>query len=112
MTVGTPKTPEGGGLGSTSTDEEISAAYDDNSDYDIEGDVSKCKTFIQACRILIRRMSSEIRKGNIWLKEEIGRIQDELKTAIAWLKNNDSTFAASSGKSGHVIYHSLENFRQ
>lgn len=86
-------------LSSASTNTEVKAAYDDNCGYDLDDDVTKCKEFIRACRILVRRMAEEIRTGNSSVSDTYKKIQDELKKAESWWTANDTAAATSTAES-------------
>jgi hypothetical protein len=71
-------------LTSTSTDAQVEAAYDNNADYDVPPDTSKAESFIQACRILLRRrVPTYSIDGHAVTRESI---QKSLDDAMAWYK--------------------------
>lgn len=71
-------------LSSASTDTQVEAAYDDNADYDVPPSTSKAESFIQACRILLRRRASVISISGRSLNRET--IQKSLDDSMAWYK--------------------------
>jgi len=97
-------------LDSNSTLTEIKAAYDDNADYDLVGSVTKCKTFIHAVRLLMRRMAEEVQHGNERIRDDYRKLQAELQEAKAWLAAND-TSATTSTTSGSVRFADFQDFR-
>lgn len=89
-------------LSSSSTLAEIKAAYDDNLDYDLEDSVTKVKAFVQAARMLLRRMAQEIGgHGDNHVADDYRKIEAELSKAVAWWRANDST-VAPAGSIKHV----------
>lgn len=75
-------------LDSTSTMAQIEAAYDDNASYAEDANVTKCRLFITACRMLLRRMPAEIEQAaqaSARLKLSPELIQAEKKSAEDWL---------------------------
>lgn len=84
-------------LSSASTLAEIQAAYDDNLDYDLSGDAAKCRQFIQACRMLIRRRPEETQNGTSRIRDDYHKLQVELTKAETWLAANDSTASTRAG---------------
>jgi len=84
-------------LDSSSTLAQVKAAYDDNSDYDLADSVAKAKLFIQACRILLRRLPAEQGDRDQKLRIEPARIQEQLDNALAWLRGHPG-FASGDGQ--------------
>lgn len=72
-------------LSSTSTLAEIKAAYKDNADYDIIGDVTKCGVFVQACRMLLLDMADQVQRGDHLMRQEYRRCELALTRAEKWL---------------------------
>jgi len=93
-------------LSSSSTLAEIQAQYDDNADYDVEGSTAKAKLFIEACRMLLRRMMEEVRKGGSSVRDAYQKIENQLDMAIEWWQENDTTT-----ESGEVRVASFEYYR-
>ena len=91
-------------LSASSSLTEVKAAYDDNLDYDLVGSVEKAKNFIQAARMLLRRMAEEVAHGDDYRK-----IAAELDKAENWWRASDATAAAAA--IGAVRHFSLEQFR-
>lgn len=99
-------------LTSASTLTEINAAYDDNATYDLDADTDKAKSFIQACRFLLRRVADEIQAGGgerIQTKYE--KIQAALDAALAWYRANSTTTTDSrfDGSVTHVTFNELRD---
>jgi hypothetical protein len=96
-------------LSSSSTLEQIQAAYDDNASYFEDGSVPKAKAFVTACRLLLRQtpVATGTREGQLTLRPEL--IQAEMKSAIEWLQANDTTAGRSGGP--RVTSVSFEDFR-
>jgi hypothetical protein len=78
-------------LSSSSTLTEVEAAYDDNAGYAKTASLSKCRDFIEAARILLRRYPSTATKGANALSYPLDRIQKELDRAVEWLSVNSTT---------------------
>jgi hypothetical protein len=97
-------------LTSTSTLAEIQAAYDDNSAYDVNGSVSQAKLFVQACRMLMRRMPKMASqdRGSVQLSPEL--IQQEMQVASAFLASTPDT-TSSNITGGGVRHFDLGNLR-
>lgn len=93
-------------LSSSSTLDQVKAAYDDNSNYAADGSVGECQAFIQAGVMLLRRLPAETSKEGQTLRLQLDLIQDEIKFARAWL----ATAGASAG--GGVLYSDFSDFRQ
>lgn len=76
-------------LTSNSTLAEVQAAYDDNASYAEENSTAKARSFITACRILIRRTMNrfDTRETSIELNVEL--LQKELTGAQEWLEGRD-----------------------
>lgn len=94
---------------SASTDDEVSAARQDNADYDVSDSVTKAKNFIVATRIYLARCADQVSKGGITVQEAHEKIQAELAKAEKWWAAND-TSATAAGQ-GSVRQFSFENFR-
>ncbi len=94
-------------LSSSSTLDEIYASYADNASYDEDGNLSKCKAFITACRLLLIKIPALVRSGNRHeVQMDVSQIADELERARRWQ-------VASSPTSGqaNVIGISFADFR-
>ena len=76
-------------LGSTSTLAEIQAAYDDNCGYDLSNDLTMCKNYILACRLLLRILTDEASSGESRVRQDRVLLQSELKKAESWRAVND-----------------------
>jgi len=98
-------------LTSSSTDAQVSAAYDDNADYDLVsgGSVEKARNFAQALRLLVRRGAEEMQKGNERMRDTWLKYQNELEQVMRWLARNDPNNV--SGGKGTVTYFDFRNFR-
>ena len=97
-------------LTSSSTWAQVTAAYENNADYDLSSSVTKCRDFIQACRFYLRRLPIEIKNGNASVKEDPDAIKPLLRDAEAWLRVNDST-AATRIPNASVKFADFGNFR-
>jgi hypothetical protein len=98
-------------INSTSTLAEVQAAYDDNASYAEDGDVAKCKSFITACRILIRRTPKESgsREAHMALTPDL--LLKEIERAEEWQEAHDTSSSTSTG-GPRVTRASFENFRR
>lgn len=92
-----------------STTPEVRAAYDDNASYDVDGDIVKCKAFIVACRVLIRRSPSSVAQGGESIALSVESLQNELANALQWLANNDPN--QTQTPKGCVVHADFRNFR-
>ena len=97
-------------IGSSSTLDEIKAAYDDNVDYDLDESTTKAHTFIKACRLLLRRLprSSRSQGSSVDLSPEL--IQQQMQTAERWIAARGGANADASN--GGVKHMSFKNFRE
>ena len=75
-------------LSSASTDAEVAAAYDDNSSYAADGSLSKCRLFLAAVTILIRRTLEEISRGGLRVRANVEVLRAEKQDAQKWLENH------------------------
>jgi len=74
------------GLSSSSTTDQVKAAYDDSASYDVDGSVAECQTFIAACRILLRRIPAAARQGDsLSIEMDVKLVREELRRAVRWL---------------------------
>lgn len=82
-------------LSSSSTIEEIIAAYDDNASYAEDGSVAKAKAFITAVRILLRFPKRERKGGASGAEHEFdpATLREELKDAQLYVEQNDETLS-------------------
>jgi len=96
-------------LSSSSTLTEIQAAYDDNASYLEDGSTAKCKAFITAVRLLIRRTAQQVSNSaaSSSITIDINQYREELRDARKWLAANGGQTAGGSG----TKYLSIESFR-
>ena len=78
-------------LSGTSTLAEIQTAYLENADYQESGDVTKAKTFVTACRMLLVKMPEEADHSGERLQFDMELIRDEMKAAQSWLQAKDTS---------------------
>lgn len=82
-------------LTSTSTLAEVKAAYDDNASYEEDSSVTKARSFITACRFLIRRLPQRAKHGGTSGGEEIEidmtTLEKQLSEAQKWIQSNNTT---------------------
>lgn len=92
-------------ISSTSTLDEIRAAYLDNVGYAEDGSATKCRAFITACRALLLRMPAEqgTRESHQKMNPEL--IQKEIAAAESWLTATGNSL--SGGSSGGATSGSL-----
>ena len=95
-------------LTSASTDAEVEAAFDDNADYDLENSLDKCKAFIQAGRILLRRRETMASYNGRTRQQDNADLRTQLQTALDWFRNNSDD---SGAKGASVTYMDLGGFR-
>lgn len=99
-------------LTSASTLAEVQAQYDDNVAYDLNGSVSSCKSFIEAGRMLLRRLVDETQGANgARVRQERAVIAEQLAAAQRWWMANDANAGVVSGRSNGVREISFEEFR-
>lgn len=95
-------------LSSSSTLAQIEAAYDDNASYQELGDVAACKTFITACRMLLRRYAEEAQFGNrhrMRFGANLEQLRLEMTRAMQWLASNNAA------NQNQVIFPDFSSFR-
>lgn len=99
-------------LSSASTLAQVQAAYDDNASYAEDNSVAKCKAFITACRMLIRRTPVRAVHGGRGAGEElessIELIRKELEAAKGWLAESGDS---DEGGAGGVRHFSFAEYR-
>ena len=95
-------------LSSASTLAQIEAAYDDNASYAEDNSVAKCRGFITACRLLLRRTPHEAGHGEGRVRLTADLIAKELEQAKDWLATH-STSTTDSGP--RVTRVSFNDFR-
>lgn len=81
-------------LTSASTDAQVWAAYDDSASYEEDADAAKCKAFITACRIILRRRPQTF--GRAEHSGTFERVTDEMTAARQWLAANPPSTGAGS----------------
>jgi len=96
-------------LSSSSTRDDVLAAYADNASYEEDASVAKAKAFVTACRMLLSPKHSAALVSGPGLQVQIGlkQIAGELAAAQSWLAANDQRAPA-----GEVIHASFEEFRE
>ena len=98
-------------LTATSTPAEITTAYRESCDYDLDGDVAKCKEFIRACRFILETSAAEFEAAGVRVHDDYRRIRELLEKAEAWRAIHDST--ALTDRPGQVVRHvSFANCRE
>ena len=95
-------------ISSQSTDEQINAAYDDNADYAEVGSIVKARTFVLACRIMLRRTPQQAGSDGQYVGRNLLVLQSEMNRALDWLA---SAVDLSEGGSAGVIHPNLRDFR-
>jgi len=79
-------------LDSTSTLDEVKAAYADNASYSEDGSAAKARAFIVACRILLIKLPERVQHGGSGTAEmvqlNLTLINQQLADARAWLAAN------------------------
>jgi len=91
-------------LGSTSTLEEIVAAYADNASYAEDGSAEKARGFVTACRLLLLRKPRRVSHGGAEIELDLSLIAKELEAAQQWS-------AVGGGTAGGAKYASFRGFR-
>lgn len=94
-------------LSSASTDQQIWDAYDDNASYAEDASASKARTFITACRILLRRRPTSISVDGQVVAFSAASIEKELENARQWLATNNT-----SANGGSIRYIDFGNIRR
>lgn len=98
-------------LDSTSTLDEIEAAYADNASYQETGDVTKAKAFVTACRLLLLKLPKLISQGGNQIALSPDLIRKEMTQAQLFVSaNGGSSSGGGTGASQAVRHGSFENF--
>lgn len=95
-------------LDSSSSREQMLAAYYDNASYEEDASASKAAAFITACRFLLRQDPKRSRKGESEVELDPAVIRQELLDARFWLSAHDTSAAANRSR---VMHPSFDNFR-
>jgi hypothetical protein len=91
-------------LSSISTDAEVKAAYDDNAGYAEDDSVAMARTFVTACRILLRRLPKMAKLG--------GRHEVQIDPRVLQQELADARqFVSENATDGSVRAFSVENYR-
>lgn len=94
---------------STSTDAQVIAAIEDNASYREDDSETKCRDFITACRVYLRRnIISSVTADGLTTQINPQFIADELKTALKWLDSKASPLSST----GRVRHYSVSGFRE
>lgn len=105
-------------LSAASTLTQVLAAYDDNASYYEDGSIPKCKAFITACRIILRRRPKRARAGGATgqgeeIELDLVLIQKELDRAMEWLEAaGGSVTPAGTIDAGGYMHADLRDFRR
>lgn len=92
-------------LSSASTTDEVKASYDDNASYAEDNSPTKCRAFITAGTILLRRIPKSGKQGRdneFELNSDL--IRQELETARRWLSTS-----GTAAKGGGIIHCDLDS---
>lgn len=97
-------------VNSNLTRQELAAIVDDFSDYDLVKSVDRCKVYIKAARILLRRTPQRVSSVNRGEEvEQDASLEAQLTAAVEWLRINEPLL--TGGASG-VRYGDFRNFRE
>lgn len=97
-------------VSSSSTDAQVIAAIEDNASYREDESEPKCRAYITACRIYLRRnLITQVSTDGTSTTINSQLIRDELQTAIKWL---DAFAAGGLGSTGRVRHYSVQSFRE
>lgn len=95
-------------LTSTSTDDEVLAAYVDNASYYESASLTKAKAFVTACRVLLVRLPRMTSGQGTTVQLNPDLIQAEMRQAENWANSRVDTSASAAPR---VTRTSFENFR-
>jgi hypothetical protein len=97
-------------LNSSSTIEQIKAAYADNASYSEDASVAKARAFVTACRLLLLKLpkSSGSAGGNVTLSPEL--IAKEMELAQAYVSDSGAT-TEQGGAGPRVTHADFRSFR-
>jgi len=97
-------------LTSSSTDAAVWAEYDDNASYEEQSSVSMARSFVTACRFLLRRTPQmAMHDGKNQIQNNLTVIREELERAQRWIAAQP---VSSGSTSSRVIQHTLNGFRE
>lgn len=95
---------------SASTRQEVLDAIVDNASYLEDNSVAKCKIYITALRVYLRRWAfEESRSSGQSLRFNTANSERDLRDAQTWLANNGGSFG--TGNYGGTKQYSVETFR-
>jgi hypothetical protein len=97
-------------LSSSSTLPQVEGAYDDNASYAEDSSPAKCKAFLTAARILLRRYPRATANGSTHTQFSIDLVQNAIAAAEQWLESNDT--AANPATGPRITRASFEQFRE
>jgi len=97
-------------LTSSNTIADIENAYLDNSNYEAAASVTMCQAFLQACRMLLLRRPSEVRRGakgsTFSTSFDMNIIRQEMLAAKQWM-----SFSPAAQVDGGVVFPSFQEAR-
>jgi len=93
-------------LDSTSSEDDVRASFRDNASYEEDGDASKCRKFITACRFILGN-PSVFRALGQEMQMSVASIEKMMRDARVWLSANSTASGVPSGSRSF----SLEDFR-
>lgn len=97
-------------LSSSSTNAEVWAAYDDNASYEEQGSLAMARSFVTACRLLLRRTPQmAMHDGKNQIQNNLTVIREEMERAQRWIDAQPSDSGGVS--SGRAIQFTLNGFR-
>lgn len=95
---------------SSSTDAEVIAAIEDNASYREDDSETKCRAFVTACRVYLRRnLVVQGTADGLSIQINPQFVRDELQSAQKWL---DSINSGNLSATGRVRHYSVQNFRE
>jgi hypothetical protein len=92
-------------LSSSSTDQQVWDAYDDNASYEEDASVTKAKAFITACRILLRRRPARISAEGV--STDFVSVENAMNDAREWVALNNTT--SNGGSVRHLDFRNLRD---
>lgn len=94
-------------LSSSSTDQQVWDCFDDSASYDTDASTAKAKSFIESCRILMRRKPVRISADGTSADFDGSAVQKMLDGAREWLALNNTSL--SGGSVRHLSFSNLRD---
>lgn len=96
---------------SNSTMAQVEDAFEDTAQYDVGGGLVMAQEHLVACRVLLRRLSQTMKRGDLEVQKRIESIEQEMVAVRKWVVANTAPTTATAGR-GAVRYPDFSGFRE